>query len=126
MCAPKSSPVLPSKTVLTMPPGPPSAIALPLPINGKWPVLRPRDGLSCSLLGEAHTRNLRAAIGAGADVVQIERVHVVDAGDPVDADDHFVAGLVRQPWRADEIADRITPRLADAQPFVDDGISVDG
>ena len=39
MWAPRSSPVLASKTVLIIPSGSPSAIAFPLPMNGKRPTL---------------------------------------------------------------------------------------
>ena len=55
--------------------------------------------------------------------MQIERVHVVDPGDPLDADDTFVHRLVRQPRRADEIADRVDAGFAGAQPFVDDDMA---
>ena len=38
-----------------------------------------------------------------------------------------MARLVGQPWRTDDIADRIDPRLASAQPLVDDDVGpVDG
>ena len=47
-------------------------------------------------------------------------MHVVDPGDVLDADHTFVARLVREPRRADEIADRVDPGLAGAQPFIDD------
>jgi hypothetical protein len=71
-------------------------------------------GFSGSLLGQSHTRDLRAAIGVGRDVVQIERVHVVDPGDPLDSDHPFVHRLVRQPRRTDEIADRVDAGFAGA------------
>ncbi len=41
------------------------------------------------------------------------------AGDVLDADHPLVHRLVRQPRRPDDVADRIDPRLAGAQPFVD-------
>ena len=47
-------------------------------------------------------------------------MHVVDPGDVLDADHTLVARLVRQPRRADEIADRVDALLAGAQPFIDD------
>ena len=50
--------------------------------------------------------------------MKIERVNIVDPGDPLDADHAFVH-RVRQPWRADEIANRVDAGLAGAQPFVD-------
>ena len=111
---------MPSKIVLTIPSGSPSAIALPLPINGKWPTLTSYPASLAACFGEADAGDLRAAIGAGRDVAGVERVHVVDPGDPLDADHALVAGLVRQPWRPDEIADRIDAGLAGAQPFIDD------
>jgi len=80
-------------------------------------------GLSRCLLGQAHARDLWPAIGAGGDVVPIERVHVVDPGDPLDADDTFVHRLVRQPRRADEVADRVDAGLAGAKPFIDDDVA---
>jgi hypothetical protein len=52
----------------------------------------------------------------------IERVHVVDPGDPLDSDDTFVHCLVRQTRRADEVADRVDAGFAGAQPFVDDDV----
>jgi hypothetical protein len=55
--------------------------------------------------------------------VKIERVHVVDAGDPLDADHPFVHRLVRQPRRADEVADRVDAGFAGAQPFVDEDMA---
>src|SRR5207244_1689411 len=70
--------------------------------------------------GEADARDLRTAIGASRDVAGIERMDVVDPGNPLDADHPFVARLVRQPGWADEITDGIDPGLAGAQPFVDD------
>ena len=54
-------------------------------------------------------------------------MHVVDPGDPLDADDTFMHRLVGQPWRADEVADREDAGFAGAQPFVDDDMaSFDG
>ena len=47
-------------------------------------------------------------------------MHVVDPGDVLDADHAFMHRLVRQPGRADQIADRIDAGLAGAQPLVDD------
>jgi len=47
-------------------------------------------------------------------------VHLVDPGDPLDADHSFVARLVRQPGWSDQIADRIDTGLPGAQPFIDD------
>src|SRR5204862_2753642 len=64
-------------------------------------------GLLGSLLGKPDAGDLRTAIGAGRDVANIERVHIVDPGDPLDADHPFMARLVRQPRRADEIANAI-------------------
>jgi hypothetical protein len=55
--------------------------------------------------------------------VKIERVHIVDPGDPLDADQPFVHRLVRQPRRADEVADRVDAGFAGAQPFVDDDMA---
>ena len=54
--------------------------------------------------------------------MKIERVNIVDPGDPLDADHAFVH-RVRQPWRADEIANRVDAGLAGAQPFVDDDMA---
>ena len=50
-------------------------------------------------------------------------MHVVDPGDLLDADHPLVARLVRQPGRADDIADRVDAGLAGAQPFVDDDVA---
>src|SRR5205823_13487270 len=64
-------------------------------------------GLARRLFGEADARHLRPAIGAGRDIAHVERVHVVEPGDLVDADHALMHSLVRQPGRADEIADRV-------------------
>src|SRR5689334_22151269 len=77
-------------------------------------------GLARRLFSQPDARHLRPAVGAGRDVAQIERMHVVDPGDLLDADHPFMARLVRQPGRADDIADRIDTVLAGAQPFIDD------
>src|SRR5262249_30925013 len=50
---------------------------------------------SRALLGQADPRNLGPAIGASRDVVKIERVNVVYAGDPFDTDAPLVARLMR-------------------------------
>ena len=52
-------------------------------------------------------------------LLHVERVDVVDAGDLLDADHALVARLVRQPGRADNVADGVDAGLAGAQPFVD-------
>ena len=49
----------------------------------------------------------------------VERVHVLDAGDLLDADHALVARLVGEPRRAGDVADGIDARLAGAQPLVD-------
>ncbi len=56
----------------------------------------------------------------------VERVHVVEPGDVLDADDALMHCLVRQPGRADEIPDRVKAGLAGAQPLIyDDMRAVD-
>jgi hypothetical protein len=68
-----------------------------------------------------------AARGAGGDVAEIERAHIVEPGDPLDADHAFVHRLVGQPRRTGEVADRVDAGLARLQPFVNnDVVSVDG
>src|SRR4051794_2635255 len=80
-------------------------------------------GVARRLLGQADTGDLRPAISAGRDIAQIQWVDVVDPGDLLDADHAFVARLVRQPGRADDIADRVHAGVAGAQPFVDDDMA---
>src|SRR5580704_13713601 len=46
-------------------------------------------------------------------------MHVVLAGDLLDADNALMAGLVRKPWRACKVADGIHARFAGAAVFVD-------
>src|SRR4051794_37411008 len=77
-------------------------------------------GFARRRLGQPDAGDLRPAIGAGRDVAQIERVDVVDPGDLLDADHAFVARLVRQPGRADDIADRVHAGFSGTQPFIDD------
>jgi hypothetical protein len=55
---------------------------------------------------------------SGPDWPGIERLDLVAAGDALDADHALVAGLVREPGRADHIADRVDPGLVGAQPLV--------
>src|SRR5262249_58083721 len=70
-------------------------------------------------LGEADAGDLRHAVSAARDVVDVERVDVVLAGDPLDADDALMARLVGEPGRADDIADGIDPGLVGLQPLID-------
>ena len=77
MWAPSSAPVLASKIVLTRPSGSPSAIALPLPMNGKRPTLTSMPGLLRLGLGQADAGDLRLAIGAARDLALVERMDVV-------------------------------------------------
>ena len=123
ICAPSSSPVSASNTVLTIPSGSPSAIALPLPIKGKCPTLTLRRLPLPWLLGQPDAGHLRPAIGAAGDVAHVERMHVLHPGDLLDADDALMHRLVRQPGRADDIADRLDAVLAGPQPLVDDDMA---
>src|SRR6185369_17903758 len=93
-----------------------------LAVPDKWKVadLDLVPGVARRLFGQADAGDLRPAIGAGRDVARVEGVHIVEAGDVLDADDALMHRLVRQPGRPDEIADRIEAGLAGAQPFVDD------
>src|SRR6516165_1065677 len=75
-------------------------------------------GISGALFGEADTGDLRTAIGAGRDIVEIKRMHIVDPGDPLYANDSLMARLVSEPRRSDEITDRVDTGLAGAQPLV--------
>src|SRR5205823_5110738 len=77
-------------------------------------------GVARRLFGQPDARHLRPAIGAGRDVARVERVHVVEPGDVLDANDALMHRLVRQPGRPDEIPDRVKARLPGAQPFIDD------
>ncbi|PAV92830.1 hypothetical protein WR25_24902 [Diploscapter pachys] len=65
--------------------------------------------------GQADAGDLRAAVGAAGDVPRLERVRVL-AGDLLDADDAFVARLMRQPGRAGDVADRVD--ALDVRPAV--------
>ena len=80
-------------------------------------------GVARGLFGEPDAGDLRPAISASRNVADIERVHVVDPGDVLDADHTFVARLVREPGRADNIADRVDAGLSGAQPFIDDDMA---
>ncbi len=71
-------------------------------------------GILRALLGEADRGDLRTAIGAAGDVGPVDRVHVVEPGDLLDADHALVARLVREPGRAAEIADGVDAGLAGA------------
>ncbi len=50
---------------------------------------------------------------------RVHRMHVVQAGDLLDADHALMARLMRQPRRAGEVADRVDAGLAGAAVFVD-------
>jgi hypothetical protein len=56
--------------------------------------------------------DLRHGSRCSRDVRDVERVHALHAGDLLDADHALVAGLVREPGRAGQIADGIDARLA--------------
>ena len=90
MCAPSSSPVLASNTVLTRPSGSPSAIALPLPMKGNRPTLTSRPAALAARLGQADARHLRPAIGAARNLRGVERMDAFHAGDLLDADHALV------------------------------------
>src|SRR5438105_9856902 len=62
-------------------------------------------GIARSLFGQSDAGDLRPAIGASRDVADVERVHVVDPGDVLDANHPLLARLVGQPRRADDIAE---------------------
>ena len=104
--APSSLPVLASKIVLTRPSGSPSAIALPLPTNGKAADLDGEAGVLGLLLGQADAGDLRRAIGAAGDLELVERVRML-AGDRLDADDALVLGLVGEHRRPGDVADGV-------------------
>ena len=106
MCAPKSWPVLASKMVLTRPWSSPSAIALPLPTNGKRPTRTSRPCCLGRRLGEADAGDLRVAVGAAGDLELVEGVGV-QALDGFDADDALVLGLVREHRRPGDVADGV-------------------
>ena len=124
MWAPRSSPVLASNTVFTKPSGSPSAIALPLPMKGNLPTLISQAlGLGRGL-GEADAGDLRLAIGAARDVLGLHRVHALEAGDLLDHHDALVHGLVGEPRRAGDVADRVDVRLAGEAPLVDHDVGL--
>ena len=68
---------------------------------------------------QTHAGDLGAAVGAAGDVGDVQRMHVVLAGDALDADDGFVRRLVGEPGGADEVADGIDAGLSGAAEFVD-------
>jgi hypothetical protein len=115
--AEKLAGLLASKTVLIMPSGSPSAMALPLPMKGKRPTLtscpaslalasvrpttRPADGNRCS----------RGSSSCPSDGHRL-------AGDLLDADHALMLGLVRQHGRPGDIADGVDA-LDDCVAIVD-------
>src|SRR5262249_23312289 len=72
------------------------------------------------LLGEADAGDLRHAIGAAGNVRHVKRMHIVESGDLLDADDALVARLVREPGRAHDVADRVDSGLVRLKPLIDD------
>ncbi len=56
--------------------------------------------------GQTNAGNLRPTIGAAGNLGRIERMHALHAGNALGDDDAFMHGLVREPGRTDEVADR--------------------
>jgi hypothetical protein len=75
------------------------------------------------LLAEADARHLRRAIGAARDSGLVERVDAVNARNLLDADDAFMAGLVREPRRTDHVADGAKSGRSGAAPLIDDDVT---
>src|SRR5262249_43703025 len=73
-------------------------------------------------LAQPYARHLRPAVGAGRHARRIERVHPLDSGDALHAEHALVARLVREPGRADEVADGVEPGLRGREPAVDDDV----
>src|ERR1700730_10375097 len=65
--------------------------------------------LSSSFLGEADRRDLRIAIGATRYHRRVQGVRIKTL-DRLDANYPFMLGLMREPGRAGDVADRINPR----------------
>src|SRR6185295_12112352 len=55
---------------------------------------------------QSHARDLGMRIGAAGNALLDHRLGAL-AGDAFDADNSLVAGLVRQPWRAGDVADGV-------------------
>src|SRR6201992_2978362 len=75
--------------------------------------------LARRLFRQPDTGHLRSAIRAGRDIPNIQRVHIVDAGDVLYTNHALMARPVSQPRRAHDVADGIDTWLPGAQPFVD-------
>ncbi len=120
MCAPRSSPVSASKIVLTKPSA--SPIASGLAVRLQVEVSDPQRATSTGalLLRQTQARHLWAGIRASRNVVAIERMNVGHACQLFDAQDSFVACLVRQTWSARDVTDRIDPESAGTAPLVGD------
>ena len=71
-------------------------------------------------LGQTDGCDLRVAIGTARDGIGFDRMDVVLARDQFCHHDPFVAGLVRQPGRARDVADGIKPLDPGAAEFVRD------
>mmetsp|Transcript_18096 Transcript_18096/g.27986 ORF Transcript_18096/g.27986 Transcript_18096/m.27986 type:complete len:524 (-) Transcript_18096:5060-6631(-) len=71
-------------------------------------------------LGQPDAGDLWVAIGAPRNRVWLDRMHVVLARDQLGNHDAFVAGLVRQPRRARDIADGIEPLNTRTAEFIRD------
>ena len=124
MCAPRSWPVLASKMVLTSPWSSPSAIALPLPTNGKRPTLISRPCCLGRRLGQADAGDLRVAVGAAGNLELVEGMRV-EPLDGLDADDALVLGLVRQHRRPRDVADGVDAgHVGAAEAVGDDGAAL--
>ena len=72
-------------------------------------------------LGETDAGDLGMGIGAAGHVGGVERLDMglALAGNRLDADDAFMAGLVGEPWRAGEVADGVEPGDAGLAETVD-------
>ena len=76
----------------------------------------------CCGFRHADTGNLRAAIGAARNARRIQRVGFLSS-DLLDADDTFMACLVRQPRRSGQITDGVYAGFTGFHPFVNDDVA---
>ena len=87
--------------------------------EGKAADFKLEASLFCLGLGHADAGDLRMAIGAASNRAGLDRMRMA-ARDQLGHHHAFVAGLMRKPWRACDIANGVKPLDAGAAEFIGD------
>src|SRR5207248_11735521 len=86
---------------------------------GKAPDLDVATGRLSHRFRHADTRHLWPAIGTAWDFRHVERMYAFHACNPFGNDHALVHPFVREPWRTNQIADRVNVAHTCLAPFVD-------